>query len=193
MSETFNILCLHGCNQTKEMFESVMKNFVNIVSKDPRFSVTFIQADYVHPDGGYTWYHLPLVVKDIGTILYSEELVKPTMDKLQQIITEKNINVLLGFSQGGNVVDVYCKYFNKNKHITKAIIMSSYSLVNDNEPQVDDMPVLNIVSKSDVVVPHNLYPKSYVNSYLIEHEKGHKIPGNPILRKIKDFIEFGKI
>ena len=48
---SYNILCLHGCNQTKEMFESVMKNFVNIVSKDPKFSVTFIQADYLHPDG----------------------------------------------------------------------------------------------------------------------------------------------
>ena len=111
---SYNILCLHGCNQTKEMFESVMKNFVNIVSKDPKFFVTFIQADYLHPDGGYTWYHVPLVVKDIGVIAYSEELVKPTMDNIQQIITEKNINVLLGFSQGGNVVDVYCKYFNQN-------------------------------------------------------------------------------
>ena len=172
MSNTFNILCLHGCNQTKEMFESVMKNFVNIVSKDPKFSVTFIQADYLHPDGGYTWYHVPLVVKDIGVIAYSEDLVKPTMDNIQQIITEKNINVLLGFSQGGNVVDVYCKYFNQNKQIKKAIIMSSYSLCNENEPQISDIPVLNVVSESDVVVPHNLYPKSYVESYLIKHEKG---------------------
>jgi len=193
MSETFNILCLHGCNQTKEMFESIMKNFVNICSKDSRFSVTFIEADYVHPDGGYTWYHVPLVVKDIGIIAYSEELVKPTMIKLQEIIKEKNINVLLGFSQGGNVVDVYLKYFNNDGLIKKAVIMSSYSLVNNNEPQISNVPVLNIVSKSDEIVPYNLHPKSYQNSFLIEHEKGHKIPGNPILRKIKEFIENGKI
>jgi predicted esterase len=170
-----------------------MKNFVNICSKDSRFNLEFIQADYFHPDGGNTWYHIPLVVKDIGTIVYSEDLVKPTMEKIHKIIKEKNINVLLGFSQGGNVVDVYCKYFNNDGLIKKAVIMSSYSLCNVQEPHISDVHVLNIVSKSDEVVPWNLYPKSYQNSFLIEHEKGHKIPGNPILRKIKEFIEFEKI
>jgi predicted esterase len=94
----------------------------------------------------------------------------------------------MGFSQGGNVVDCYLKY-REHPQIKKAIILSSYSLVNDSEPSVLDVKVLNVVSKIDEVVPWNLYPKNYADAQLIEHDKGHKIPGNVILRQIKDFIK----
>lgn len=189
-SNTFNVLCLHGCCQSKDMLQSVLKNFIEICKKDKEvtFNFVFVQAEYPHPDGGFTWYHVPLVVKDIGKIKYSPELVNPTLDSIDKIIKENNINVLMGFSQGGNVVDCYLKY-REHPQIKKAVIMSSYSLINDSEPSVLDVKVLNVVSKIDEVVPWNLYPKNYVDAQLIEHEKGHKIPGNVILRQIKDFIK----
>jgi len=186
---TYNILCLHGCCQNQDMLQSLLKNFINICDKDKehQFNFYYVQAEYQHPDGGFTWYNIPLVVKDIGKIKYNENMVKPTLEYIDRIIKEKNINILMGFSQGGNVVDCYLKYY-VHTQIKKAVILSSYSLVNENEPIIDDVSVLNVISKTDEIVPYELYPKNYIHSQLIEHDKGHKFPRNGIFREIKNFM-----
>ena len=61
---TFNILCLHGCNQNEAMFKSILNTFTDtICKKDKNFSFHFLQAKYEHPNGGFTWYKKPLEVK----------------------------------------------------------------------------------------------------------------------------------
>lgn len=186
---TFRILCLHGCCQTSEMCKSVLKNFIEICNKDKsaKFEFYFMEGKYVHPDGGKTWYNKPLVVADIGNINYDENLVKDTLEDVHSFVLEKDINILMGFSQGGNVVDTYLHYHD-HPNIKKAVILSSYSLNDPNRNIVDDVSVLNLISECDTVVPHHLYPKNYTSSTLIMHDKGHKIPGNPIMRQVKDFI-----
>jgi len=194
LSMYYNILCLHGCNMTLETFQSCFSNMLHICKNDTNMKFFFMEAKYDHPLGGKTWYHKPLNVTDIGHELYDENLVSDTIHDLDQFIIDNKINILLGFSQGGNVVDVYLKYFNTQKLIKQAVIMSSYSLVNNNEPIIDDTTsVLCVISDEDTIVASNLYPKNYTNALLLKHNKGHKIPGNPVLRQIKNFILTNKL
>ena len=128
-----------------------------------------------------------LFIRTDYLINYNENLVKDTLEVVHYFVLEKDINTLMGFSQGGNVVDTYLHY-HEHSNIKKAVILSSYSLNDPDRNIVDDVSVLNIISDSDTVVPDQLYPKNYTTSILIMHDKGHKILGNPIMRQVKDFI-----
>lgn len=186
-----NILCLHGCHQTLESFKnvSVMQELIRFGNKE-KINFHFIEGKYDHPNGGgKTWYHIPLVLSDIGKIKYDPTLVNDVLDDLDKIIEELNINVLLGFSQGGNVVDTYLRY-RGNKKIKCAVIFSGYSLADSDNNYISDVPLLNIWSKSDDIVPYNLAPSSYKNITTIEHDKGHKLPtSKPMLRNIIGYIK----
>jgi predicted esterase len=186
-----NVLALHGCNQVASMFENILKDFCNIAGKcDVPIKIFFTEAKYDHPFGGKTWYNKPLVVGDIGNIEYSAELVNDTMDDISKLITEHNISVLLGFSQGANVVDTYLTY-KKDMRIKCGIMFCGYSLVDpDREKLQSNTPIMNIVSEQDLIVPHNLAPLMYNGvKELMKHEKGHKIPtSKPHLREICNFI-----
>ena len=182
-----NILCLHGCNQTMDVFKSILKEFERLCAQN-KIGLTYTEAKYDHPLGGKTWYKQPLVVADIGKIEYSEDLVSDVMNDVNKLITDNKINVLLGFSQGGNVVDTYLGY-HPDDRIKCALILSSYSLVDPNR-KVSDVPIMNIISKSDAVVPYELAPTSYSHIDIVEHDKGHKMPtSKPVLRDIIKYIE----
>ena len=115
-----NVLCLHGCCQSEEVFRSYLKNMMRICKKEMNFF--FMEGRFDHPDGGKTWYPKPLVVKDIGNIEYTPGLVGDTLDLVHEFIIANDIAVLLGFSQGGNVIDAYLNYKHpENGPITKAV------------------------------------------------------------------------
>lgn len=180
-----NVLCLHGCNQDLAMFKSIMRDFMKIGEQNG-CKFFFTEAKYDHPLGLKTWYKVPLNVKDIGNIEYTSELVEDTMNDIERLIDEHNIDVLLGFSQGGNVVDTYC-YYKDDKRIKCAVILSGYSFVDKNR-QPKDFPVLNVCSDSDEVVFSKLAP-TFLNSTTMKHDKGHKLPtSKPMLRDIISFI-----
>lgn len=184
-----NVLCLHGCNQTETMFRDLMKNFIKLGEKQYGIKFHFTEAKYDHPLGGKTWYKVPLHVPDIGTIAYSEDLVKDTMDDIRELIHKNNITVLLGFSQGANVVDTYLAYFNNDNLIKRAVILSGYSLVDNNRNPSINVSVLGVVSDSDTVVSSNLNPTGYKTSQVIKHDKGHKLPtSNTTIRQILTFM-----
>lgn len=187
----YNVLCLHGCSQTKDMFISLLSGFVKICKND-KIKFFFMQAKYDHPDGNYTWYNKPLEVDKIGNLEYDEQLVSDALDDVETFIKENNINVLLGFSQGGNVVDTFLQHRNHSM-IVRAIIMSSYSLNEPDRKIVEDVEVLNVVSEIDEIVRHDLYPRNYTHALLLKHDKGHKIPGNPVMRQVRNFILTGQI
>lgn len=182
------VLCLHGCNQTEAMFRQLMKNYIKLGEKQYNLKFHFIEAKYDHPDGGKTWYNKALDVTEIGSIKYDEELVNDTLNDIDELIKSYGISVLLGFSQGANVVDTYLSHRDHSR-IKCAVIMSSYSLVDPEREEVD-VPVLGVVSEEDEVVPHHLNPTDYVESRVLKHDKGHKLPTrNPQIREICIFMQ----
>lgn len=185
-----NVLCLHGCNQTQSAFEGYMKNFIKL-GKQYNLNMNFIEAKYDHPIGGKTWYHKPLVVEDIGRIEYDQSLVQNTLDDIYNIIEEKDISVLFGFSQGGNVIDTFLTY-RGHSNLKCAVILSGYNLVNSERDKFTDkidIPVLLVGSDDDTVVPYEFTP-TYKNSFELKHNKGHKLPTkNTEIRKICKFME----
>ena len=186
-----NVLCLHGCNQSEGMFRELMKNYVRLGEKQYNLKFHFMEAQYNHPNGGKTWYNKPLDVKEIGSIVYDEELTKDALTHLNQVINEYNIDVLLGFSQGANVVDTFMTH-GGHPNIKRVVLMSGYSLIDLSNKMVDT-PCLAVISESDTVVPHILNPTNYHESHIFKHYKGHKLPtSNKTIRDICIFIQTGK-
>lgn len=181
-----NVLCLHGCNQNEEMFKSLLKIYIKLGEKQYNLKFHFTEALYDHPLKGKTWYNKALDVEEIGKIKYSDELTKECFDNIEKIIKENNINALLGFSQGGNVVYSYLSH--RKNTIDCAVIMSGYALVGDKKCDKKDLniPLLGVASEEDTIVPFNLNP----TKQLITHTKGHKLPtSKPIIRKILSFLQ----
>ena len=187
----YNVLCLHGCCQNKEMFTNLLNNFIKLCKRD-KINFYFIQGKYNHPERGYTWYNEPLEIEKIGNTDFDEHLVCDCLDDVELFIKENNINVLFGFSQGGNVVDTFLQH-RPHQQIKKAIILSSYSLNESVKKIIDDVEVLNITSECDTIVKHTLFPKNYSKLLHITHNKGHKIPGSSTMRQIRKFILKGNV
>ena len=113
------------------------------------------------------------------------QLVQSTLDDIEKEINDLQINVLFGFSQGGNVVDTFL--VNRINQISCAVILAGYNLVDPNREMVDT-PVLNVCSDLDEIVPTKFMPV-YKNMVVQKHNKGHKIPSSkPFLREIVKFI-----
>ncbi len=149
-------------------------------------------ADSVAAPSGKTWYSTQLQLSHIGLIQYSPELVGDTLDDLDAVVQahkDKDV-ILLGFSQGGNVVDTYlARRYNVDSSIVKgAIIISGYSLV-DAERKMVSVPLLNVVGNVDTIVAPNLYPTEYRCSELIVHPDGHIIPKTEYVRKMLDYVK----
>lgn len=190
-NETINILCLHGCNQTQEMFERLTKQMREIAttfckSKNCDMKWHFMEAQYEHSNGGKTWYNIELDVSKIGTIEYDHDMVNPTLETLDVMINSLNIHVLLGFSQGGNVIDTYL--VNRINPIKCAVIFSGYSLVDENRNNNCQTQIMNVYSDEDIIVPSKHMP-IYINMTLKSHDKGHKLPtSKPYVREIIEYI-----
>lgn len=191
----FVIGCLHGCCQTIEIIKLYLTNMLSIAEKEnkkagyDKFTFHFLEADHPHDDGGKTWYSKMLNVDDIKVgIPYDPTYVLPTLKKVDEFVKKYNINVLLGFSQGGNVVDSYVRYMEND--ISSVIIISGYSFV-DPESKPVNVNFIDVFSDEDDVVPSDMHPTNYVADRItiIKHEKGHRIPGNPVIRKILSLIQ----
>lgn len=184
MPQPINVLCLHGCNQTETMFRQLFKNYIRLGEKQYNLKFYFIEAKYDHPDGGKTWYNKSLEVSKIGQIEYNYDLTNDCLDDIGDFIKEYNIDALLGFSQGANVVDTFLSH-RDHPTIKCAVIMSGYSLIDPNRNDID-IPLLGVISKEDTVVPFELNPTEEV----LIHDKGHKLPTrNPEIRQICTFLQ----
>ncbi len=194
METPVNVLCLHGCNQTEEVFRGLLRHFIKLGEKQYNLKFHFIEAKYDCLQGGKTWYNRQLDVAEIGSIPYEYDLVNDTLDDIGKIIKEKNINVLLGFSQGGNVVDTFLGYRDLNNYpnIKCAVILSGYSLVANPKflRYNPNIPILGVVSDIDTIVLPKFNPTHYQETSLLKHEKGHKIPTRkPQIREILTFMQ----
>lgn len=188
-----NILCLHGCGQTAEMFQSILKEFIKIGEKDYGFHFFFLEGEYPR-DNGKQWFDQDLSLDQIGSLRYPEDISIETvfkcLNRLHSCIVENKIDVLLGFSQGGNVIDTYLSHFIYHHPIKYAVIFSGYNFIHDLR-QVRYPALLNVFSESDEVVKPIYRPNNYSNIEEMIHDKGHKMPTSKpfirdILKKISD-------
>ena len=176
------VLCFHGCGQTKHKLAGILKEYTRI-GEQYNLEFYWLEAKYHQPGGELTWYNKILVLDDIGSIAYSPELVSDVLEDIDLYINTHQIDVLWGFSQGGNVVDTFLRH-KGNKRIRTAVIFSGYALVED-QPIVSDLSILNVISKEDEVVPHLLAPNAYKSTKTIYHNKGHRIPNaRDVIREI---------
>lgn len=184
------VLCLHGCNQSEEMLRSLIKGWKKIPTQNS-LELHFLQGVRKHRLGGYTWYEEDLDVDQIGSIGYSEDLVGPCLERVHAFIVEHNITALLGFSQGGNVVDTYLSRYEGKTPVQRAVILSGYELVDPDRKNLTT-PVLSYYSEADEIVLPKFRPTHYDNLIEIPHANAHKLPkGNPVIRKLCGFLNTG--
>jgi len=163
-----NILCLHGCRQTGDIFRKLLKFF----TRDTIHNYFFVDAPYEHSEKGKMWFKRELLISEIGIITHDLVGIDNTIMQINNVITQNNINMLLGFSQGANIVDTYLQLTN-DKRIKKAILISGYSF--PNIKRTFDIPVIIVNSTVDDIV-NPKYTPVYPNSTKYIHDKGHKIP-----------------
>lgn len=150
----------------------------------------FLEASYDHPCRGKTWLSVPLELHDIGVVGMDRDIIEPTMCQIDAFVTEHDVNVLLGFSQGANMIDTWLACRPDQTAVKRVVLLSGYQFVG-----TEDMPrscdsCLNVISDVDEIVPPGLLPRNGYSTLLLEkHNKGHKVPTTgDMRRKIVDFI-----
>lgn len=170
-----NVGILHGCRQDNIMMKSLFKDYEKkIKSKCPGTNFFYLEGQYPHVDSGKMWYQTHLDLERIGTDDIPESDIIDTMQYVDNFVKENNINILVGFSQGGNVVSSYLRLYDCSWTIKCAIIMAGYDFPRYQGIQID-IPVLFIGSESDSIVNIDLKPFNCSNMKIMLHEKGHII------------------
>lgn len=201
-AKPIHVLCLHGCRQDAKMFESILRDYIKIGSKSHNLMFHFLEGAYDDPLKGKTWYSRPLDVAAIGAIPYESDLVASAMVQLDKAIDRCKATVLLGFSQGGNVIDTYLHHHGGTTKIERAVLCSTYPLVSwtptpsavdvyDQRPPLD-LPVLSVYSSSssdDSITPPAFQPTAYSPLHTMTHTKGHKmVTSKPVIREMCAFM-----
>ena len=190
----FKVLCLHGCRQSKSVFQSLLRPYIKLGKPDIEF--IFLEATHDAPMKGKSWYSKNLELEDVGRVAAEAYQIEETMDEIENCIIEERINVLLGFSQGANVVDTFLRYRYASESpydIERAVLMSGYSF-KDEDIKSLDVPVLTIASLNDELVPFKHNPSAYKSRLELLHDKGHKVPTRmSTVRSILSFIRTGAL
>lgn len=229
-----NVLCLHGCCQTSEAFSSYLNSLIKMSKKSQYGNIEFhfLTGPFPHPDGGLSWTDPPLQVDQIWRDCTSETssftaitrdspltavpsllpvycILETTFALIDAAIVEKEITVLLGFSQGSFAIYEYMKV-KKNPMITRIVTMSGYTFAHSvDELDIpllsgsEELPILNVVNPMDNVVPASLAKKGGNVVYTLTHnnkgftepvKEAHVVPTRAAdMRAILDFIKTGTL
>jgi len=173
MSSGIVIGVLHGCRMNGIMFEQLFREYIKKTQSKMNVSFVFIDGMYDHSDHGKMWYENQLHLSDIGKLDLPMSDIEKTMCYIDEQIESNHIQVLMGFSQGGNVISTYLK-LRQNSNINLAIIMAGYDF-----PMLSDVsvkiPILYIGSDQDQIVPMEYIVTGYSNIDVLKHDKGHVI------------------
>lgn len=199
------ILVLHGCCQGNLIPSKGGEEKLDIMSygkvlwkklgKDNR--IVFARAPYLYleEDGtqrGLHWYQDQLDVADIpGGIPYDPERHYSTLESLHKTIEQVGADVLIGFSQGSNVIDTYLTHYGGVEGegcISRAVLFSGYGFTCEGEisRRVVTTPTLFVGCPQDNIVP---WPPRFVSYERFEcwQHAGNK--NNPhVLPSKKPFI-----
>jgi predicted esterase len=170
------------------MFKSILREFIKIGEKDYNMQFFFLEGEYKR-DNGKQWFDQDLNLDQIGKLRYpediSETIVHKCLSRLHQFIVDNSIDVLFGFSQGGNVINTYINHFiYHDYHIKYAVIFSGYNFIHDSL-NIQHPPLLNVFSEADDIVKPMYRPTNYDHLEEMTHDKGHKMPtSKPMIREI---------
>lgn len=177
---------LHGCCQTNEMFKSLSKEYKEMLRKKYKdCDFVYIEGQYDHSRTGKTWYKTELDLSLIGTDHIPDVHINETLDYVESIIRHEGVSILVGFSQGGNVIDTYLRWRNADSHIKSALILNGYSFPRYHHltPTVDLL--VYVSSENDEIVNHELLHTNYTSIVTFQHDKGHKLnTSKPFVRTI---------
>lgn len=170
---------LHGCRQDKGTMQSLMRNYskrLKVLGVDAKWVFMEGQYNYINDQGevqGKMWYKDPLILEDIGTVNMSAETIEDTVNYIDTVVKEHCIDVLIGFSQGGNAVSTYLKTIG-GEGVRCAIIMAGYDYPMFANT-VSNTPLLYITSDSDTIVPPEHLIAGNRTTDILHHDQGHKI------------------
>lgn len=168
---------LHGCCQNSEMAKNLFRDYVKKIKLvQPTAKFYFIEAQYEHSEKGKMWYRTQLELNRIGSNDIPDSDVIETLQYIENIVREKSINCLIGFSQGGNLVSTYLRLCNNDLHIQRAAIISGYDFPKyTNNPIGSLTSLVFVTSDFDEIVKSNLTPTTDTKNFTLKHEKGHII------------------
>lgn len=177
---SINIAILHGCCQTPEMIKGLMKDYIKKIEKqckEKTLEVNFFfpSGQFEHLDKGKMWYQTTLELDRIGSDDIPESDIISTLEYIECFIKTNKINILIGFSQGGNVVSTYLRLKNEDRHIKTAAIISGYDFPRYLKCHFNNINLIIVYSKEDNVVDYKLSPVSVFDTLDMVHEKGHTI------------------
>lgn len=173
---TLIIGVLHGCCQNADMIENLLKSYIKKIKNiAPDTEFHFIDAQYVHHEKGRMWYRTPLDLKRIGSDDIPTSDIEDTLDYIEAYIKIREINCLIGFSQGANVVSTYLRTRNSDLHIERAAIISGYDFPKYTNKHIHNIPLVFVYSKEDDIVNHELTPITLFPTTTLIHNKGHII------------------
>ena len=194
------MLLLHGCSQNAISFEGYgfVKNMIKVVRKNlsgtlgdlPDF---YLEGMYDCPDGEKMWYPSNIVLTshpkspNYSSVEISDKdfCIEKTLDRVDAAVREHKISVLVGFSQGANVVDTYLRYHPNGKNIKVAILIAGFGFY-DPKPKINsDTFVFSFHSKDDEIVPIQMCPQNYRRLDVVLYDGGHKFPRKDMFASVK--------
>jgi len=189
-------LVLHGCRQGirddkgRLDIERYAKKLFKKLSKTYRVKVLQARHPLSDQEQGRQWYAKPLHIQDIPLGIPFEDDYMQTIHELHETIERSDPQgrgvLLVGFSQGANVIDTYLAHQPEPALVTAAILFSGYGFVSSERRDVD-VPTIYVGHPDDSIVP---FPDgsepycSWMNSYddirVLEHDtrckNNHGIP-----------------
>lgn len=170
------VLILHGCCQgrmvgtnndelditrygSKLWKKLAKKGFRLVFARAPN---VFIDPKTGNPSGRH-WFSEQLNVPDIATgIAFSHSLTSTAFGMLAKTMEMHKATIVIGFSQGANVLDAFMAHDTSTHPIVCAVLMSGYELTSPERKMVD-VPTLSLGCTEDTVVPWDVRPRSYTN------------------------------
>lgn len=183
-----NIGFLHGCRQDSDIMRSLFAKYEKKIKKKfPNSKFFYIDSQYVHHEKGRKWYKSNLELDRIGSNDIPDEEIINSVNYLQAVIESRDINFLIGFSQGANIITTYLRLNKVNYNIKLAIIISGYDFPKYSHIPIE-IPMLFIGSEQDTIVNIDLKPTNCINMIDILHERGHIVPQQSLL--IDDIVNW---
>lgn len=151
------IYCFHGCGQDIDIFKSLLSSLQKNLKEH---TWIFLKGNYSKDEGGWGWYN------------YNENSIF-SVQKLINIIKNPSESVLIGFSEGAQMVLDISQYIPELKGVVA--LSPSYG---DKPIQMIKCHVILITSNNDdkIMKKYKKQWKKYIDFCTsFEHNKGHKI------------------
>lgn len=174
-----SVLCLHGIGQRAAQFRIICKDLVKTCI---RANFLFAEGTLDHNDGK-SWYPITGL---LDKRIYSKDEMDGAFKLIDKMIIDNNCTAVIGFSQGGSLLDAYLNH-HSTKYVSKAIFISSFSYPGYTTP-IKSVKAMNVIGKRDLIVPEKYKPYNYENIKTIYHPGGHIFPGGKVINEICDFL-----